>query len=248
MTTTLEARPQADRAPGFGRALAYEWAAFRTVRSNWLLIGAALLVQLLLTAFAHDSRDHGDVTFDKVLSVGWLFGALVGALGVNSFGTEYRFRTITTTVLTARSRTRVLLAKIAVVTAVAVATEIAVLAASWLVLAVFFAAAPTVSSSLVMSTGVVVYTALMTLIGLALAALLHGSVVPIAFLVVWPEVELLLINRLDLPEWLLVVLQPFYSARRLISETPEWPHVLPMLGLAAVLLGAAGIVLTRRDV
>lgn len=246
--TTLAARPQTDSTSAGLRAVQYEWAAFRTVRSNWVLMGAALLVQLLLTVFAHDPRDHGDVTFDKVISVAWIFGALVGALGVNAFGNEYRYRTITTTVLTARSRLRVLWAKVAVVAIAAIATETVVLSASWLVLAVFMGAAPTASVSLLMGTGAVIYTTLMTLVGLALAVLLHGSVVPIAFLVVWPEVEMLLINRLDLPEWLLVVLQPFYSARQLISETPEWPHALPMLGLAAVLLGAAGVVLTRRDV
>lgn len=246
--TALESAPLADREPGFRRAMGYEWAAFRTLRSNWVLMAAALVVQLLLTVVAHDSRDHGDITFDKVLSVGWLFGALVAALGVNAFGTEYRYRTITTTVLTMRSRVRVLLAKMGVVAAAAAVTEVVVLAASWLVLALLLGAAPTVSTSLLLGTGVVVYTALMTLIGLALAVLLHGSVPPIAMLVVWPEVEMFLINRLDLPQWLLTVLQPFHSARRLISETPEWPHVLPMLALAAVLLGAAAIVLTRRDV
>ncbi|MEB3365803.1 hypothetical protein [Saccharopolyspora mangrovi] len=242
MTTT---EVSTDR--GVRRALGYEWAAFRTLRSNWVLMGSALVVQLLLTFVAHDSRDHGDITFAKVLSVGWLFVALVAALGVNAFGTEYRYRTITTTVLTARLRGRVLLAKAIVATAAAVVTEVVVLSASWLLLAVL-GAAPTVSTSLLSGTGVLVYAALMTLIGLALAVLLHGSVLPIAVLVVWPEIEMFLINRLDLPEWLHAVLQPCYSARRLISESPEWPGALPMLGLAAVLLGAAGIVLNRRDV
>ncbi|RRO15735.1 hypothetical protein EIL87_17185 [Saccharopolyspora rhizosphaerae] len=243
MTTT-----EMTSGSGVRRALAYEWSAFKTARSNWVLVGAALVVQLLLTVVAHHSGEHGDITFDKVLSVGWLFAALVAALGVNSFGTEYRYRTISTTVLVAGSRLRVLLAKAVVVTAAAAVTEVVVVSASWVVLATALGAAPTVSTSLAMGTGVVVYAVLLTLIGLALGVLLHGSVLPIAMLVVWPQVEMFLINQLDLPQWLHVVLQPCYSARQLISESPDWPGVLPMLGLSAVLLGAAGIVLSRRDV
>ncbi|WP_406692472.1 ABC transporter permease [Saccharopolyspora sp. ID03-671] len=245
---TLEAQPLADRSAGFGRSLGYEWAAFRSLRSNWVLMGSAVVVQLLLTIVAHDGRDTGDITFDKVLSVAWLFTVLVAALGVNAFGTEYRHRTIVTTVLTARSRTHVLLAKAVVVTSAAIVTECAVLASSWLVLAGMFGAAPTVSTSLALGSGAVVYTALATLVGLGLAVLLHGSITPIAMLVVWPQIEMFLINRLDLPEWLLTVLHPFYSARQLINDSPEWPGALPLLGLAAVLLGASAIVLTRRDV
>ncbi|SFS51056.1 ABC transporter permease [Saccharopolyspora flava] len=246
--TTLEEQPSTDRSPGFARSLRYEWAAFRSLRSNWALMGSAVVVHLLLTIVAHDSHDTGDITFNKVMSVAWLFTVLVGALGVNAFGTEYRYRTIVTTMLTARSRTHVLLAKAVVVTAAAIVAECAALASSWLVLAGMFGAAPTVSTSLVQGAGAVVYAVLVTLIGLGLAVLLHGSITPIALLVVWPQIEMFLINRLDLPEWLLFVLHPFYSARQLISDSPAWPGTLPMLGLAAVLLGASAVVLNRRDV
>ncbi|MFC7341512.1 ABC transporter permease [Saccharopolyspora griseoalba] len=239
--------PPADRAPGFGRALAYELAAFRTVRANWALMAAALVIQVLLTAFAHDSRDHGDITFEKTLSVAWVFSALIAALGVNAFGTEYRYRTIITTALTVRSRAHVLLAKAITVVVAAVVAQAVALAASWLVLAVLLGAAPTVPTSLALGTGMLCYIALVTLIGLALAGLVRGSVLPIGLLVVWPEVEMFLINRLDLPRPLLTALEPFYSARSLIAPDPDWPMVLPMLVLAAVLLGATALVLSRRD-
>ncbi|MEU5852538.1 ABC transporter permease [Saccharopolyspora shandongensis] len=246
-STSRVALPPADRAPGFRRALGYEWTAFRTLRSNWMLMGAALVVQILLTAVAHDPRDHGDITFDKVLSVAYIFGTLVAALGVNAFGTEYRYGTITTTSLTVRPRARVLLAKMITVAVAAIVTEAVVLAASWLVLAVFFGAPPTPSTSLLLGTGFVLYIALITLIGLALAGLVRGSVLPIAVLVVWPQMEMFLINRLDLPPALLTALEPFYSASRLVSATPEWHLVLPLLVLSVVLLGAAAVALTRRD-
>lgn len=241
------ALPPADRAPGFQRALGYEWISFRTLRANWVLMGSALVVQILLTVLAHDSRDHGDITFDKVLSVAWVFGALIAALGINAFGTEYRYRTITTTVLTVRPRAHVLLAKMITVAVAAIVTEAVLLAASWLVLAVFLGAPPTPSTSLTVGTGLAVYIALITLIGLALAGLVRGSVLPIAALVVWPQMEMLLINRLDLPPALRTVLEPFYSARQLASAMPEWHLVLPLLVLAVVFLGATAVSLTRRD-
>lgn len=247
IATSRVTLPPADRAPGLRRALGYEWAAFRTLRSNWLLIGAALVIQVLITALAHDSRDHGDVTFDKALSILWIFGALIAALGVNAIGTEYRYRTIITTVLTVRPRTLVLLAKTIMVAVVAIVTEAVALALAWLVVAGAFGAPPTPSTSLLLGNGLVVYTALITLIGLALAALVRGSVLPIAALVVWPQLELFLINRLDLSPALLTALQPFRSARRLVSESPEWAQVLPLLALTAVLLGAAALTLARRD-
>ncbi|WP_168585869.1 ATP-binding protein [Saccharopolyspora sp. ASAGF58] len=70
--------------------------------------------------------------FDKVLSVAWVFGAFIAALGVNAFGTEYRYGTITTTLLTVRPRASVLLAKMITVAVAAIVTEAVVLAASWL--------------------------------------------------------------------------------------------------------------------
>lgn len=246
IATSRVTLPPADRAPGLWHALGYEWAAFRTLRSNWLLIGAALVIQVLLTALAHDSRDHGDVTFDKSLSILWIFGVLIAALGVNAIGTEYRYRTIIT-LLTVRPRMHVLLAKTITVAVVAIVTEAAALMMSWLLIAGVFGAPPTPSTSLLLANGLVVYTALITLIGLALAALVRGSVLPIAALVVWPQLELFLINRLDLSPALLTVLQPFYSARRLVSDSPEWAQVLPLLVLTAVLLGAAALTLARRD-
>ncbi|MGI8309129.1 hypothetical protein [Saccharopolyspora hattusasensis] len=137
-----------------------------------------------------------------------------------------------------------LLAKMITVAVAAIVTEAVVLAASWLVLAVFFGAPPTPSTSLLLGTGFVMDIALITLIGLALAGLVRGSVLPIAVLVVWPQMEMFLINRLDLPPALLTALEPFYSARRLVSATPEWHLVL--LVLSVVLLGAAAVALTRR--
>lgn len=250
MSTETVARraplPPAARAPGFSRALAYEWAAMRTMRSNWLLIGAAVVLQVLLTVLGHDSRDTGDITFEKVAGVMWLFVPIIAAIGVNSFGAEYRYRTITTTVLTVRPRAHVLLAKACTVGVVALIAQAMLLAVSWLVLALS-GAVPTVPTTLVIGVGALVYAVLTALIGLALAGLVRAAVLPIALLVVWPQIEMFLINRLELPEWVLVALEPFYSARRLITTDPQWHLGLPMLVLAAILLGAAAVLLTRRD-
>ncbi|MCI2419267.1 hypothetical protein MOQ72_17615 [Saccharopolyspora sp. K220] len=57
--TSRVALPPADRAPGFRRALGYEWTSFRTLLSNWVLMWSALVVQILLTVVAHNPPDNG---------------------------------------------------------------------------------------------------------------------------------------------------------------------------------------------
>lgn len=238
--------PPPDRAPGFPRALRYEWTAFRTLRSNWALLGTALVLQVLVTVLAHHSGDSGQLVFKKALSVTTVLGILVAATGVNAFGLEYRRRTIVTTVLTLRSRRHVLLAKTVTAGVVALVAEAVLAAASWSTDAVLFGTPPeNISETLATGAGAVVYVALCSLVGLALAGILRGSALPIALLAIWPEVELLLVDRLNLPPALQHAVEPFSSAR--FATTTHWSMVLPLLVLAVVLLIGAGVSLTRRD-
>lgn len=121
------------RFAGFNVAAA-EWIKLRTVRSTWWILGGAVAVTLLVaTGEAAELRAEagapGSVpATEPVMAVlTWLY-FILGALGMLSISSEYATRGIIVTLACTPVRTRLLLAKAAVVGATVFAAAVSVIA------------------------------------------------------------------------------------------------------------------------
>jgi ABC-2 type transport system permease protein len=180
-------------------ALRYEYVRLRTIRSTYWLLGLALTFQLVLALViaqsmaSSDTFSGGDKTFDTLATVGGSTGApllmayIVGLLGVFSTGHEYRHGMIRATLTALPNRTHVFIAKVvstAVLSAVTAALCVAIAIAS---IAVFGLDMPSSRDFFQLSGGVVVYTALFALSGLAYAALTRNQTAAVALLMLAPS-------------------------------------------------------------
>lgn len=98
-------------------AVAYEWIRARSLRSTWLLLLAAGVLQFASGLYWGLKRDLGDLdaftsSFGLVARLGAL---LVAAVGVAAFGLDFQHGTLATTRLVLRSPVRIVAAR-AVVT------------------------------------------------------------------------------------------------------------------------------------
>ncbi|WP_243792941.1 ABC transporter permease [Saccharopolyspora gloriosae] len=227
---------------GFGAALRYEWMGLRTLRTPWLLAGGAVLLQLLAAVNALTKDMGAEQAFEQSFSLPPKLAALfVAAIGVNLFATDYRNRTIITTMLAVRSRNHIVLAKMALTAAVGAVISVASVAVTYLVLL----PAP---SSLVFTigAGVVLYVVLSALFGLALAGLTRSAAAALSAVLLVPLLlELLLVSLLDVD----ISAAPFASAASLFQnpDTVSWWAPLPLLAITAALSVAATVLLSRRD-
>ncbi len=181
-------------------ALRYEIVRLRTIRSTYWLIGIAVGLQLvigMLVAWALPSSgpsSGGDRTIAILVTLGGsagfpLFIAYVlGLLGVFSMGHEYRHGMIRATLTALRSRPAVLGAKV-VVSALVPALVALVCALLTLLIALMFSVGmPTVSGFRDITLGVMVYTSLFALSGLAFAAITRNQTAAIALILLLPSV------------------------------------------------------------
>ncbi|MCX2733797.1 ABC transporter permease [Saccharopolyspora sp. NFXS83] len=236
------ARDSASARPGFGAALRYEWTGLRTLRTPWLLAGAALLLQALAAGYAMTKDLSAAQAFDQSFAMTPKLAALfVAAIGVNVFATDYRNRTITTTLLAVRSRTHVVLAKTALTAAVGAVVSLASVAITYvLLLPGDLAMVSTVTA------GVLLYVVLSALFGLALAGLTRSSAVALSAVLLVPlllEVMLVLTLHWDFAA------MPFAATAQLFQnpDTASWWMPLPLLGITTALSVAAAVLLSRRD-
>lgn len=253
-TTQLEPRPRVGRGDPQGggrrflRALRYEWASLRTLRSPWVLGGVALALQLAAVLLQNRTDTPGIDQYTNGLSQTILIvPTVLAAVAINAFGSDYRFGTVTTTVLTLQSRTSVVLAK-ATVTAlfVAVFGACAVLL-QWLSVPVLGNATVAAWPATVSGLASMLYVVGMALVGLALAGLSRSSVLSLAVVILWPTVlETLAVQFSDIsPEKL-----PFTAVKQLIHAPtdPQWSMLLPLTVTAAVLVTVTAVTFSRRDV
>lgn len=234
--------PDGTPRAGFGAALRYEWTGLRTLRTPWLLAGGAVLLQLLTAVNALTKDVSAEKAFEQSFGLTPKLAALfVAAIGVNMFATDYRNRTIITTMLAVHSRNHIVLAKMALTTAVGAVVSLASVAVTYLVLL----PAP---SSLVFTigAGVVLYVVLSALFGLALAGLTRNAAAALSVVLLMPLLlEALLVASLNLDTSVV----PFVSAAALFQnpDTASWWMPLPLLGITAALSVAATVLLSRRD-
>lgn len=237
-------RPSSSPAarPGFGAALRYEWTGLRTLRTPWLLAGAALLLQALTAAYAMTKDLSAAQAFDQSFAMTPKLAALlVAAIGVGVFANDYRNGTITTTLLAVRSRTHVVLAKVALTAAVGAVVSIASVAITY---ALLLPGDP--AMVLTVAAGVLFYVVLSALFGLALAGLTRNAAVALSAVLLVPllvEIMLVLTLRLDLAA------VPFAATAQLFQNpaTASWWMPLPLLGITAALSVAATVLLSKRD-
>ncbi len=184
-------------------ALRYEWRRLWTIRSTYWLVGGTLVFQLVLSMLIAASLDPGAADLSSgqltasVVSVGASTGALpllsayiVAMLGVFSFGHEYRHGMIRATLTAVPSRGAVLTAKVLTMGILAAALGIACALLGLLNAAMFLGNDADTSSSFVRDVilGLVVYTVLFGLFGLAMSGLLRNQTGAMALVLVLPSV------------------------------------------------------------
>ncbi len=229
-------------------ALRYTWVGLRTLRSTWVLSGLVVVLQLCFALADGRTGLTGTQQFIKELSLMPLLTAvLIAALGVNTFGMEYRHRTITTTVLTLRSPAWIVAAKALVVAAVGAGTAGVAAAVDYLGVLTIGQTAPDSHRALAAAGATVLYVTLTGLVGLAVAGLTRNAVAALCIAVLWPAVvEPLLVAALRLDPRVV----PFTAAKRLVEAgaAEHGYEALPLLALTALLLTGSALVLSRRDV
>jgi ABC-2 type transport system permease protein len=258
--------------PGFGAALASEWTKFaslRSVRVTLLLgivlgVGATALGGWAVLATWQEWPAEERATFNPVETslIGTvLTGTLFAVLGVTAVSSEYSSRMAALTFTATPRRERVLLAKAVMVAAVtAVATLLAV-AGMVLVARIMFAGydVPTAGAGRIARVvlGVAAGAPLFPVIGVALTFVLRsaaGSVTALLGLIYAPYVLAPFLPRWWQDDALRFLPAAASDSLTLppMADSPEqlstWLAALTVAGWLAVFLGAAVVVLDRRDV
>jgi ABC-type transport system involved in multi-copper enzyme maturation permease subunit len=180
-------------------AFRYEIVRLRTIRSTYWLIGIALGLQLsvsLLIAWAMPSgpQNDSDRNFALLATIGGAAGFplfiayVLGLLGVFSMGHEYRHGMIRATLTALRSRVAVLAAKVVVTAVVSAAVAFTCVLLALLIALPFGIAMPTFGAFGEVTLGMVIYTALFALSGLAFAAITRNQTAAVALILLLPSV------------------------------------------------------------
>ncbi|GKQ39041.1 ABC transporter permease [Streptomyces sp. A012304] len=226
-------------------ALRYELIRMWTIRSTWILLAAGAVLQFIVAYMAAGHSDQTQLwrfvaSFNTTLPLVLLFPM---AIVVGAFGHEYRYRTITTTILTLRSRPVVMASK-AVISALLAAVTGILLVLVTLLAQVLRGGAPDDWARIgQVLAAVVVYGVLSFLVGLGLAALTRNATVAMIVMLAVPIVVEGLLSKV-LKEWWMA---PFFSAASLVDSF-KWQSPLPLTALAALVVVGAGTALVRRDV
>jgi ABC-2 type transport system permease protein len=243
---------------GFRHAARMEWIKLRSLRSTTWVLGAGIAVTIALgTVAGLNTQDpHGDPTSNMLSGV--LFGQLVlGVLGVLVMSGEYSSGMIRATLAAVPRRPLVLAAKAAVYGVVALAAGEIATFGSFLGGTVALRASvphPSLAQPAVLRAVALagVYLALVALIGLGLGAVIRHSAAAVAALVgglfVLPPI-LGAATRASgqfMPE---MIAGNSLSAVKPVAGFTFSPWVgLGIIALyAAVILGAGGWLLVRRD-
>lgn len=217
-------------------ALRYEWVRILTLRSTYWLIGLGLLITAgvaFIIAFAtrNDPRDVDQTA--AVLTGGADFATFIpifmAIIGIFATGHEYRHGTIQPTLTTIPQRSRLLLAKIIVVSVVAIIVVALSIVINLAIGVIFWGELPGFDAPLnEVIPGYFTLVVLYTILGLALAQLFRGVPSALVVLLVFPLVVETLISGLSLVpalDWLQPALRflPFSAGTRLMATQPYDP-------------------------
>jgi ABC-2 type transport system permease protein len=253
-------------------ALRYEWTRLTTLRSTYWLTGIGVLCALaipVIAGIAVSDQPLDQITTAAGLNGGAAFGipflaVFMAIIGIFSTGHEYRHGTIQPTLTALPQRSRLILAKILVVSVVTVAVTVFSVALNALTLLIFWGDVPGLFEDPLRSAliGYVLYTLIYTLTGLGLGLLFRG--VPSALVVIFLApliIENLIFGLSFLPaaDWLVPVVKflPFSSGARLMQlplmDLPEfdyfgrWGSGAVFAVFAAVIIAAAWTLFKKRD-
>lgn len=222
-------------------ALAYEWMRARSLRSTWLLLLAAGVLQFASGLYWGLKRDLGDLdafvsSFGLVARLGAL---LVAAVGVAAFGLDHQHGTLATTRLVLRSPARIVAARALVTGGLGLLGGLLMVAlAATGVLAGGGALPADAGAAGRAVAAVLLLTVLSGLAGVALGGLLRHTAAAIGVFAVWTLVaETTLAALVKVPMTAL----PF-SGTALLSM----PGPVVFAALTAVALTATGFTLARR--
>lgn len=256
-------------------ALRYEWTRLVTLRSTYWLVGIGVLLSLAIPVIAGITVSDQPLTPDTAaagLNGGAAFGIIpflavfMGIIGIFATGHEYRHGTIQPTLTALPQRSRLITAKILVVSGVTVGVVLLSMALNALALLAFWGEIPGLFDDPLRSAllGYVLYTVVYTLVGLGLGLLFRG--VPSALVVIFLTpliIETLVIGLSFVPmaDWLLPVVKflPFNSGARMMFldlasvSMPEWEQfgrwgsggVFAVF--AALIITGAWILFKKRD-
>ncbi|PRY06792.1 ABC transporter permease [Kineococcus rhizosphaerae] len=184
------------RRPRLVRHIHAEWIKLRSLRSSrWLLIAAAAAVPLVGVALIaallidEDGSTRPRVFFDATFIGAQLSSLLLGALGAGTIAGEFSTRTAITTFTVAPARASVLAAKAAVlwtvtVLAAALAVGLTYLLTSWQLSSHDLATSLGGAGVVRVLLGEVLYLSGMSVLGLAIGALVRSTAASIGTLVV----------------------------------------------------------------
>ena len=179
-------------------ALRSEWIKLRTIRMNWVLLIIAvafpLTVVVLVTALENVRDVTAENTIGGITGTSVVTAMLLGVIGASTITGEFGFGTIRVTFAAVPQRMVVLVAKAIVTVVTAVVIEA-------LVVAVGYTAAGAIASSrdvpfgvddspsgIAPMVGVVVFAAIVALLGYGLGLLIRNTPTAIAVLILWPLV------------------------------------------------------------
>jgi ABC-2 type transport system permease protein len=249
----------------YGRAVKSEWIKFRSLRSSWAVLGAAvfgiLVVGLVIaynTRHLTANQDHADLTATAPLSGYHLGQLLIGALGVMFVSSEFATGMIRSTFAAVPKRLPVLCAKLTVFTLVSAIVMIPTCVVTFLVSqAVISQARPGYSLlasgvlRLVVSTGV--YVVAVGVIGQLIAWCVRSTPGTLVSYYGLMLVVPLMLGLFGHTGQRLAQFTPSKAGDVLVSAAPESPHlsigasVLTLVGWAVAGLVAALVTLRRRD-
>jgi ABC-2 type transport system permease protein len=219
-------------------ALRFEWTRIRTLRSTYWLIGLAVLlsaaVALIIAVATRNAPDRlGAVAVGNILTGGGSFAIpfipiFVAIIGVLATGHEYRHGTIQPTLMAIPQRSRLLIAKIAMVAVAAIFAVALSMVINFVIGLTYWGEVPSLGDDPLNQalTGYVAYAVCYTVFGLALGLLFRGVLTALVILLLVPTViEGLIIQLSNVPalDWLVPVVKflPFTAGGLMMATGPS---------------------------
>ncbi|WP_436326015.1 ABC transporter permease subunit [Brevibacterium sp. FAM 27836] len=266
MTTTASVRRDAPSPVGLGGAIASEWIKFRGLTSNHVLTAFTLLLLIangLAMPWAYVYRDRSspkadyDAYPEMIVDKTGYVGIILAVLAVLMITNEYRSGQIGTTLLSAPQRTPVLVAKSAIIAGISFTIGI-------VSSAIGFALAPAIlgvggysydlspADALRLILGSGLYLATLSIIGIAVGALIRNVVAGvlgvIVLLLIVPVIpQMFTEHGVEITGFF-----PIQAGSQLFAQPGSgglgpWTGYLVLLAWSVALFAIAAITFKRRD-